>query len=326
MVVDSLVRTGVLTEIDGVPIDELVTVEPLDDGDGLGWRTRMRFASTNDGFLGLREHNSHTVLRADGCPLEVTEIRSAISDSKGWPSPSKKADVVVVASSSGERAIEFVNDDGKIDKLKAPTSEIPTDVAIAGTRGRSWVSEEANGRSWRVAIDGFWQVHPRATETLTRTILDLLQPVAGESAMDLYSGVGVFAAAVAQAVGDGVVDAVEGDKSAVANARRNLHDMSQVRLHHASVESWLANESDRHVDLVVLDPPRSGVARGVVEQITSFTPSRVCYVACDPASLARDIALFRKHGYSVSKIAAFDLFPMTKHVECVALLTPSKVS
>ena len=82
----------------------------------------------------------------------------------------------------------------------------------------------------------------------------------------------------------------------------------------------LASSLDEPFDLVVLDPPREGARRAVVEQVVDRSPRAVAYVACDPAALARDVAVFAEHGYSLAGLRAFDLFPMTSHVECVALL------
>ena len=86
------------------------------------------------------------------------------------------------------------------------------------------------------------------------------------------------------------------------------------------VHAVLAEQLDEPFDLVVLDPPREGAKRAVVEQIVDRRPRAVAYVACDPAALARDLALFAEHGYRLERLRAFDLFPMTHHVECVALV------
>ena len=114
---------------------------------------------------------------------------------------------------------------------------------------------------------------------------------------------------------------VESNQRAARDARRNLHDLPQVRLVHAQVESALRQGLvEGPCDVVVLDPPRTGARSRIVRAITGLAPSRVVYVACDPAALARDIATFGAAGYDLSRLRAFDLFPMTHHVECVALL------
>ena len=192
-------------------------------------------------------------------------------------------------------------------------------VALGARR----VRENAAGREWRVAADGFWQVHPAAAETLSAAVIEALAPQPGEHAVDLYAGAGLYAASLADAVGvTGRVDAVEGSTRAVRDARRNLHDLSSVRLHEGDVARWLASGGVRRCDLVVLDPPRAGAGGDVVRRIVRLAPRAVAYVACDPAALARDLKTFADLGWGLTGLRAFDLFPMTHHVECVATLRP----
>ncbi|WP_036553754.1 class I SAM-dependent RNA methyltransferase [Nocardioides insulae] len=189
---------------------------------------------------------------------------------------------------------------------------------VPGTRVET-VTAAGRRHEFRVAADGFWQVHPGAPRTLVETVLDLLRPVAGESVLDLYAGVGLFAAFLADAVGEsGRVVAVEGDPAASAYSRDNVPTASVTA---GDVATVLASSYPGAVDLVVLDPPREGARRAVVEQVIGRLPRAVAYVACDPAALARDVAIFAEHGYRLERLRAFDLFPMTHHVECVALLT-----
>lgn len=197
------------------------------------------------------------------------------------------------------------------------------DVAIPGLRGRGWVREMAGGREWRVAADGFWQVHPGAAEALVAYVREILQPRLGEHLLDLYSGVGLFAGLLAPDVGPtGVIDAVEVSITACADARRNLHDVPTVRIHQAAVDSWLTSSRPSDVDIVVLDPPRGGAGRRVIESIVDMEPRAIAYVACDPAALGRDIGYARAKGWQVASVRGFDLFPMTHHMEAVALLIP----
>lgn len=185
------------------------------------------------------------------------------------------------------------------------------------------VTEHVLGREFRVASDGFWQVHPEAPRVLVETVLDLLAPRPGERALDLYAGVGLFSAFLAEAVGPGGgVTSVEADRRASAHAEANLADLPRVTVTHGRVDQVLARQSGA-LDIVVLDPPREGAKRKVVEGIASLRPRAVAYVACDPAALARDLAYFGDAGYQLADLRAFDLFPMTHHVECVALLVPS---
>ena len=155
----------------------------------------------------------------------------------------------------------------------------------------------------------------------------MLAPAAGDRALDLYAGVGLFSAFLAEAVGPtGYVTVIESDGKAVELAKQNLAGRPQVSVVRDRVDRAmhrLSKSGDREpVDLVVLDPPRAGAKRQVVRAIVDLAPRAVAYVACDPASLARDLAYFAEFGYRLADLRAFDLFPMTHHVECVALVVP----
>ncbi|SFC00386.1 Protein-L-isoaspartate(D-aspartate) O-methyltransferase (PCMT) [Nocardioides terrae] len=214
---------------------------------------------------------------------------------------------------SGERAM----------RLHRSHDVIPIDdCVIARTDAREpapgTVTELVLGKEFTVAADGFWQVHPGAPPTLVTTVLELLDPRPGESVLDLYAGVGLFAAFLSERVGpDGRVVAIEGDRRASELSRVNV---PAAEVTAGDVGQILATSYDDPVDLVVLDPPREGARRAVVEQVAARTPHAVAYVACDPAALARDVAIFAEHGYRLAALRAFDLFPMTHHFECVALL------
>ncbi|MGZ4604288.1 MAG: class I SAM-dependent RNA methyltransferase, partial [Kineosporiaceae bacterium] len=200
-------------------------------------------------------------------------------------------------------------------------------------RGRTWVQErvfvDGTPRDFRVSAAGFWQVHPGAAQALLEAVLAATAPAPGERALDLYGGVGLFSAGLAARVGpDGLVLGVEGDARAVADARRNLHDLPQVRLAQARVDDALGElpaiepALASGADVAVLDPPRTGAGRVVVERLLALRPRLIAYVACDPAAQARDVATAAAGGYRLAGVRAFDLFPMTHHVECVATLVP----
>ena len=188
---------------------------------------------------------------------------------------------------------------------------------------REEVLVDGTVRPFRVSGAGFWQVHPGAAQVLLDAVLAATSPAPGERALDLYCGVGLFAAGLAERVGPtGAVVGVEGEARAVADARRNLHDLPWVRLQAGHVDAALGAGLGA-ADLVVLDPPRTGAGRDVVERILALRPRVVAYVACDPAALARDVRTASELGYRLAALRAFDLFPMTQHVECVATLVPA---
>jgi tRNA/tmRNA/rRNA uracil-C5-methylase (TrmA/RlmC/RlmD family) len=181
------------------------------------------------------------------------------------------------------------------------------------------------GVEFSVAEDGFWQVHPGAPEVLVEAVLSGLEPRPGEKVLDLYAGVGLFARFLGEAVGRaGAVGIIEGERVAVSHARTNLATLPcSWEAVSGDVERVLAKPRgpllSGSVDLVVLDPPRQGARRKVVREITRRSPRRIAYVACDPAALARDTAYLLEAGYTLVSLRSFDLFPMTHHVESVAV-------
>jgi tRNA/tmRNA/rRNA uracil-C5-methylase (TrmA/RlmC/RlmD family) len=274
-------------------IERTVVMESPGD-DGLGWRTRMRYAVAPDGRPGMRVHRSHELIPIDKCLIAHPDTPTVLD--QRWPGTES---VQAVVSSEGKTAV------------------------LTDTESGGRVVETVRNRRFRVEADGFWQVHPAAATTLVDAVLAGLEPADGETALDLYSGVGLFAAFLAEA-GCPVL-AIEGDKAAVKNARRNLHDLPGVTLEQGDVDRVLNRtvaQGLEHVDLVVLDPPRTGAGKHVVRRIAGLSPRKVAYVACDPAALARDLKTFDGLGYGVSSLRAFDLFGMTHHIECVAVLEP----
>lgn len=311
---EQLERLGGLTEIAGVPLADAVHVAAVPgDADGLGWRTRVRFAVDAEGRAGFHGHRSHTVHAVDSCPLTTAEVDGIGATRTSWQGTEQ---IEVVASSGGDRTV--VVEPSRLGR------GLPREVNVPGLRGRGWVREHAAGRDWRVAADGFWQVHPGAADALVSAVRTALAPAPGEHLLDLYSGVGLFAGALADDLGEqGRIDAVEASVRACADARRNLHDLPQVSIHAAPVERWLRSAAaPDEADLVVLDPPRSGAGPEVVEAVLNRAPRAVAYVACDPAALGRDLGHAVRLGWRVASVQGFDLFPMTHHLEAVALLVP----
>jgi len=174
-----------------------------------------------------------------------------------------------------------------------------------------------------VSVEGFWQVHPAAAGALCQAVIAALAPEPGDSVLDLYCGAGLFAGAVAPRVGpDGAVTGVESDPAAVRSARQNLSDLPWVTIRRADVAQAVTDESLPPARLVIADPPRAGLAREVAAALAADSPAeRFAYVSCDPATLARDLALLAAGGWRLADLRAFDAFPMTHHVECVATLT-----
>jgi tRNA/tmRNA/rRNA uracil-C5-methylase (TrmA/RlmC/RlmD family) len=293
-----------LRRLAGIDVDGLDVEAVPGDVDGLGWRTRMRLAVDTHGHAGLRQHRSNEVVALDDCPIAHPDLDLPAVLGRRWP---PGAEIAVVGGSGQPPTVRGVEQDAS--------------QSVTGPGRRR---ERAAGRTWRVSALGFWQVHPGAADALVAAVEQGLQPREGESLMDLYSGVGLFAGALAGRLGpSGRVIAVESEEDALRDARRNLHDCPQVRLVHDRVDRYLASATAAPAaDLVVLDPPRTGAGARVCEAIARRRPRAVAYVACDPAALGRDLRTFSERGYRLDQIRAFDIFPMTHHVECVVTLRP----
>jgi len=267
---------------------EMEPVSTVGTEDGLHWRTRMRYQVDADGRAGLRRHRSHEIepVPAPGCPIAHLDAPSVTEQT--W---TPGTELWAVAADPPTLLV-----DGRLE------------------RGTDEITEHADGRDWRLAADGFWQGHPGAAATLVEAVIDGLEPREGERAFDLYCGVGLFAGALVDA---GVrAWGVEWSRPAIAHARRNVPG---AKFTAGKVERVLRTLPKR-TDLVVLDPPRTGAGKDVVDAIIARRPRALAYVACDPAALARDLRRATTGGYRVSSLRAFDLFPMTHHLEAVAIL------
>jgi tRNA/tmRNA/rRNA uracil-C5-methylase (TrmA/RlmC/RlmD family) len=183
----------------------------------------------------------------------------------------------------------------------------------------------AGGRSYRVSAGVFWQAHVGAAESLLAAVLDVVGDCAGLAVADLYSGAGLFAVALADVVGpEGSVLAVERDRRACADARHNGRGLSHLSVDEVAVTPELVARGIGRPSVVVLDPAREGAGVEVMRALTGqgSTLERVVYVSCDAASFARDARVLLEEGWALSSLRAFDIFPMTEHVELVALLEP----
>ncbi len=299
-----------------------VMVEPLaGDQAGLGWRTRIRFSVAPGGAAGLLRHRSHEVIEIDECLIGHPLVSQAAVTAQRWDQAASVE--VMVSPGSGEQAVIVAARRGRAAGRERPA-----------VRGHGYLHQSAAGRTWRVGAGTFWQVHPAVADTLTAGVLDGLAPRSGDVALDLFCGAGLFAGALAEVVGPaGAVIGVEGDRGAVRDARYNLRIWPWVRIHFGDVAGALARQQGwPQASLAVLDPPRAGVGRRVIQHLLrppgpatgSAGPlRRVAYVSCDPATLARDIAVFAEYGWELTALRAFDAFPMTHHVECLATLAPA---
>ena len=321
-------------------VERTITVEAVGEpgtpaAAGLAWRTRTGFGVTPAGKLGMHAHRSDTVLPVREMPLAV----GAINDLRLWDIDLQGIErIEVAAPANGSRPLVLLVPAAgtRAKRLSAVLAQLPEDVSVASfdpvkgevlrLRGRTYVQETAAGHDYRVTGDGFWQIHREAPDTLVGAVTGFLHDGGflepGAVAADLYAGAGLFTAPLAGAVGvTGSVLSVEGSPGSSRDARKNLHDASQVEIVQGRVERVL-REKARDFDAILLDPPRAGAGKAVVNQVIGAGARAVAYVSCDPASFARDLGYFQQGGWELSGLRAFDLYPHTHHMETVALLTP----
>ncbi|MFI5931102.1 class I SAM-dependent RNA methyltransferase [Actinoplanes sp. NPDC051494] len=311
------VVTSLLTRMAGLSDDKIkslgVRVQPLPGGP-LGWRSRVRYAVDAMDRPGLLKHRSHEVVPVDRCRIAHPALQSLDVTARTWPEASA---IEVVASTGGDVVVQ----------ARATADSVGDSLLDEGygtsPEGTPEVREVAAGREWQVRADGFWQIHPAAADTLVNAVLELLDPKPGETSWDLYGGAGLFAAALSARTSARTI-VVESSPGGVVAARRNLADLPGVEVVAAKVDvAFTRRRIAGPVDLVVLDPPRTGAGGKVVRALVEAAPRAIAYVACDPAALARDLKTFAGLGWEVAELRAFDCFPMTQHVECVALVVPA---
>jgi tRNA/tmRNA/rRNA uracil-C5-methylase (TrmA/RlmC/RlmD family) len=310
-------------------LERTVTVEALPEApSGLGWRTRVRYAADARGRLGLRHHRSHELQRLDGCLLATTEVAATEVTSRRWPGASE---VEVFAPRTdppgpgGLTALVVVEATRPLSATPVPRLGPGVGVVIRGRarRAPAEVVTAAAGHRYRVSAGAFWQVHLGAPDALVHAVLELASPRPGEQVADLYAGVGLLTVPLGAAVGPtGRVLALERHRASSADLATSTAAMPWVEARHAGVRPATLDAAGP-LDLVVLDPPREGAGTELMSALATRERLRaVCYVACDPAAFARDLRVVLDAGWSLARLRALDCFPMTEHVELVALLEP----
>jgi tRNA/tmRNA/rRNA uracil-C5-methylase (TrmA/RlmC/RlmD family) len=278
-------------------MDLKVAVEEV--AEPLHWRTRAILnidGSGKAGFFGSRSHNS---IQIDECLTCVPELKLGEITSRTWQ-PNTKLEIS--ANRSGDRII-----------ANAAVVEGPNELV-----------EVVGENTFQVSHSSFWQSHKLAPSVLTDAVMKFAELQKGDQVLDLYGGVGLFTAAALSVVGaEGRVDLVEASSSAIGDAKINFESVANVNIYLGDVAKIMPRIGS--ADVVILDPPRDGAGQLVLQQITALNPKRIVYVACDPAALARDTAFAKELGWKLTKVRAFDLFPMTHHIEMVALFTRSAI-
>jgi 23S rRNA (uracil1939-C5)-methyltransferase len=277
-----------IARLENVP-DIVVTPSPSE------WRYRMRAMwqiDQDERAIGYYERGSRRVCDVVDCAVLRPELQAKLEEVRAtdwseFPPDLKHLDVV-----AGEESVSF-----------AP--------AFANFLTRE-LSLSIRGEVYRYNAEGFFQINPSLLGPLIEFALG---DASGESALDLYSGVGLFTLPLSRQFQR--VTAVEANPVAIRFARRNSR---KARVIAANVAEWFKSASMRRVDFILLDPPRAGAESAVIKGILDLHPPQISYVSCDPATLARDLRKLISGGYTIRSIRGFDLFPQTHHVETVVRL------
>ena len=183
--------------------------------------------------------------------------------------------------------------------------------------GQSHYEDELLGRRFRIASPSFFQVNNRQAARLVELVRERLRLAGGEMLVDAYAGVGTFAALLSPSVGR--VIAIEESAAAIRDAEVNVAGLDNVALVKGRTEEVLAGLTEAP-DAVILDPPRAGCHPDALKALAELAPSRVVYVSCDPATLARDLRLLCQGPFELREVQPIDMFPHTYHIEAVATL------
>ncbi|QJU54462.1 class I SAM-dependent RNA methyltransferase [Herbiconiux sp. KACC 21604] len=330
-------------------VERDVEVEPVGDGagDGLRWRTRLRLHVGPDGRPGPYASRSHTVVEVDDLPLATEAIEAEAGLGR---SVDGAAALELVETAGGEVRVRRVSEElsktggrrgrpsarrpgrgqGRRSGDRQRSGAADASMTAVSTERPATIVERVGEREFRLAENGFWQVHRHAARTLTEavagmTLPELFDPRAANH--DLYGGVGLFAAALGDRFGQATrITSVESEPLATEYAGENLAEWIGAQAVTASVDRYLAElersagpEERRRLGAatVVLDPPRTGAGKAVAGALTRLAPAQIVYVACDPVAFARDTAYLAEGGYRLDALRAFDLFPHTHHLESV---------
>jgi tRNA/tmRNA/rRNA uracil-C5-methylase (TrmA/RlmC/RlmD family) len=279
-------------------------VAPVSTAGPTGWRTRIRLDVGADGRAGFHRYHSDELVVDLNCGQLPAGMIDGLTD-VAWP---PGAHLHVVIDDDGQRHVARTVRHGRRNS---------TDLVEGSYEG----VQRAGRHSWQVPVTAFWQAHRDAARTYSNLVADWARPDPGMTAWDLYGGAGVFAAVLGDAVGEsGQVVSVDSSRAATRSARATLADLPQVKVVTDSVRRALTAQRGG-ADVAVLDPPRGGAGREVIDLLAAAEVPKIVHIGCEAAAFARDIGLYQRHGYAVDKISVFDSFPLTHHIECVALLS-----
>ena len=292
---------------------------------GTATRTRVSLTVTDDGEPGMHAFRSGTVLPLHRLPLAVAAITEiGLLERSRWRAHYRPGMRIEAVAPSGGEPVVLLDDRILTAQARSTGRRRVQEVVDASALGLGELT-------YSVHAEGFWQVHVDAPRVLVERVVraalgEDLDRAAGSRVLELYSGAGLFTLPLAALVGGaGQVLSLEGDEQAVRDARRTLHDHPAARLAAGrvsprSVRELAGSFTGDRPDVVVLDPPRQGAGREVIEAVAALGAERIVLVACDPAALARDLGTLLHAGYVLSSLSALDMFPHTHHFETIAVL------
>lgn len=284
------------------------------------WNTRnhLKFSLTPDGRLGFNAPGSNRVVPIDECHLPEPNLASL------WPRLDLETiqglkRITLRTGIEGERMLILHGDD---DPDVNVTTDLPASVVWLSPRGMTVLAGEGFltidvlDRAFKVSANSFFQVHTTLAGEVVQHVLEALRFQPGETILDLYAGVGLFSAFLAQ---KGVrVVAVEESPVACADFENNLAEFDHVELYEAPVEVALP-AIHTHPSAVIIDPPRVGLSLDAIKQLINLSSPLLVYVSCDPATLARDGQRLVKAGYQLERCTPIDMFPQTYHIETLSI-------
>jgi len=314
---EQLAHLGGLTDVPVRP-----TLRPPAPGgpEGFAYRERATLTAAEDGRLGFLRASSHEVHPVDRCPLLAGGLQELPGQLGRHP---RGAKVRLRRGAGGERLVVLEAGAAARTRFLAPAgvswATLRGNGKVVEGEGAPFVTERVAGVELHVSAASFFQVHRAGAETLVDLVGRALQPAPGEALLDLYAGVGLFAATVGARAGR--VVAVESWKPAARDAKRNLREHPDATVLQDDVANALPRLKD--ADVAVLDPPRAGAGARVLQRLAALGPRAVALVSCDPAALARDVRILTDLGYHAAWVQPVDLFPQTAHVEAVTALYPA---
>ena len=278
-----------ITKIDILP--EIITANP---SNGLHWRSRLNLAISENKKVGLRAHKSNNVIEIDECLIALKEINKSNIFSANWDS---KENLNISCSSTNQINISQFN---------------------KSIIGPDKLTENVDKNEYTISPKSFWQSHINAPRLLIQQVIKDADIQQDQIVCDLYGGVGLFTLPISKLIGkNGQIHLIEMNDTCIEDANIMFEHIDNIYIHHGTVEQKLG--SVKKIDTIILDPPRNGVSKQVINQMIEKKPNTIIYVSCNPSTLARDSKILLDNKYSLSNIVGLDLFPMTHHLESVAL-------